>query len=41
MGDYKLIVNYKYGLDELFNLTTDIGEHNNLVLTQAEVYQNL
>jgi arylsulfatase A-like enzyme len=41
MGDYKLVVNYKSGVDELFNLSTDIGEHNNLVSTQPEVYQNL
>lgn len=41
MGVYKLVVNYKSGIDELYNLSTDIGEHDNLVSTQPEVYQNL
>jgi arylsulfatase A-like enzyme len=41
MGDYKLVVNYKTGVDELFNLSTDIGEGNNLISIQPEIYQNL
>lgn len=41
MGDYKLVVNYKSGVDELFNLSTDIGEHTNLVETQPEINQKL
>jgi len=41
MGDYKLVVNYKSGVEELFNLTNDISELNNLAEVEPEVHQEL
>jgi arylsulfatase A-like enzyme len=41
MGDYKLIVNYKSGQEELFNLANDIGEHHNLATAEPDVHQKL
>jgi len=41
MGDFKLIVNYKSGKEELFNLKKDISESKNLINVQPSLHKKM
>lgn len=41
LGDWKLIHYYETGIEELYNLRTDVGEQNNLASEQPEMVKKL